>query len=104
MENLSLGFDLRLRAEDYISEVWSPEHRGSFLLREEIKWPMSVDRSLWPSFLQSHYFDANARPIHHGCSGHRFSLLNSKMQLPTTPVDSLQSKHRHIPQPSAADP
>ncbi len=63
MENLSLGFDLRLRAEDYSGEVWSPEHRGSFLLREDVRWPMSVDRSVWPSFLQSHYFDAKARRI-----------------------------------------
>ena len=63
MEMLSLGFDLRLRAEDYVADVWSPGHRGAFLLREDVRWPMSVDRSVWPSFLQSHYFDSNASRI-----------------------------------------
>lgn len=63
IETLSLGFDLRLRVEDYAREVWSPEHRGSYLLREDVEWPMSVDRSVWPSFLQSHYFDAKAHRV-----------------------------------------
>jgi hypothetical protein len=60
MDALSLGFDLRMRAADYAREVWSPEHRASYLLREDIEWPMSVDRAVWPSLLQSHYFDARA--------------------------------------------
>lgn len=62
-ETVSLGFDLRLRATDYASKVWSPEHRGLYLLREDVEWPMSVDRSVWPSFLQSHYFDAKAHRV-----------------------------------------
>lgn len=60
MEGLSLGFDLRLRASDYVEEVWSSKHRTLYLLREDVKWPLSVDRAVWPSLLQLHYFDAVA--------------------------------------------
>jgi hypothetical protein len=60
MKALSLGFDIRMRAADYVGEVWSPEHRASYLLRADVEWPMSVDRVVWPSLLQSHYFDARA--------------------------------------------
>lgn len=63
MQAVSLGFDLRLRARDYAADVWSPEHRGSYLLRKDVELPMSVDRSVWPSFLQSHYFDAKANRV-----------------------------------------
>src|SRR5581483_270630 len=63
METLSLGFDLRFGVEDYAKEVWSREHRDAYLLRKDLDWPLSVDRTVWPSFLQSHYFDAKARRI-----------------------------------------
>lgn len=64
MEILNLGFDLRLPAADYVTDVWSPEHRASYLLRQDIEWPLSIDRVVWPSLLQSDYFDAggNRKP------------------------------------------
>jgi hypothetical protein len=63
MNVLSLGFDIRLLAEDYVSAVWSSEHRRRYLLREEIAWPMSVDRVVWPSMLEPNYFTATASRI-----------------------------------------
>lgn len=47
-----LGFDIRLMPEDYVEIRWSQDVRDIFLLRPEIKWPLSVDLSVWPSFFR----------------------------------------------------
>lgn len=44
-----LGFDVRLRPDDYIDRQWGGVRREAFLLRPDIDWPMSVDRIAWPS-------------------------------------------------------
>lgn len=63
MGTLSLGFDVRMRAADYAQKIWTPEHRASYLLRRDVEWPLSIDRSVWPSFLQNYYFDATGNRI-----------------------------------------
>jgi hypothetical protein len=47
-----LGFDIRLRAEDYVEVRWDQNSRAIYLLRPEIKWPLSVDQMAWPSFFR----------------------------------------------------
>lgn len=45
-----LGFDIRLKAEDYVNDIWNKELKERLLLNTGIKWPLTVDTSLWPSF------------------------------------------------------
>ncbi len=47
-----LGFDIRLRAEDYVEARWDQSSRTTYLLRPETKWPLSVDQMVWPSFFR----------------------------------------------------
>ncbi|MCL4557448.1 MAG: hypothetical protein M1491_02230 [Deltaproteobacteria bacterium] len=44
-----LGFDVRLFAEDYVDKRWDTKNRELYLLKPEIKWPLSVDEWVWPS-------------------------------------------------------
>lgn len=44
-----LGFDIRLPSDVYVQNRWVPELREDFLLKPEIRWPLSVDNSVWPS-------------------------------------------------------
>jgi hypothetical protein len=43
-----LGFDFRARQSDVVSE-WPAGRRSTYLLRENLRWPLSVDRAVWPS-------------------------------------------------------
>lgn len=52
MRNELLGFDIRLRAEDYVEARWDQNSRAIYLLQPETKWPLSVDQMIWPSFFR----------------------------------------------------
>ena len=47
-----LGFDIRLRAEDYVGARWNQDNRTVYLFRSESKWPLSVDQMVWPAFFR----------------------------------------------------
>ncbi len=49
-----LGFDIRLCPEDYIDKTWNQERYDRFLLSPKVKWPLSVDQSVWPSLFRYH--------------------------------------------------
>jgi hypothetical protein len=51
-------FDVRLRADDYVSSFWDQEHRNLYLLRPQTEWPLSVDPLVWPSVFYSEIFRA----------------------------------------------
>ena len=44
-----LGYDIRLTADAYVAQRWTGQHRETFLLRPETRWPVSVDSSVWPT-------------------------------------------------------
>jgi hypothetical protein len=48
VEEALLGFDARERFLEPGS-LWPPERRAAFLLREDVRKPLSVDTSVWPS-------------------------------------------------------
>jgi hypothetical protein len=48
-----IGFDIRTGSKDYIHALWTQERRSAYLLDSEIKWPLSIDQMVWPSFF--HY-------------------------------------------------
>jgi hypothetical protein len=50
MHSELLGYDIRLFAEDYVEARWDQNSRAIYLLRPDIKWPLSVDQMVWPSF------------------------------------------------------
>ena len=43
-----LGFDARLPETETIRN-WPAARRHAYLLRDDVRWPLSVDRSVWPS-------------------------------------------------------
>jgi hypothetical protein len=47
-----LGFDNRLHPKYYLDDVWSRERRTRYLLAPRIKWPLSVDKTVWPSIFR----------------------------------------------------
>lgn len=47
-----LGFDIRLRSEDYVQQLWNQERRVTYLMLPEIKWPLSIDQMVWPSLFR----------------------------------------------------
>ena len=47
-----LGFDLRACEADYVAAEWPPERRSTYLLRDDVRWPLSVDHSAWPSLFR----------------------------------------------------
>jgi hypothetical protein len=51
-----LNFDVRVAKEQYVSRRWDRDSRTEFLLRPDIEWPLSVDRSVWPSVFFSNGF------------------------------------------------
>jgi hypothetical protein len=52
-----LGFDLRKCGGDYLDGFWLSQYRREYLLRPDVRWPLSVDPLVWPSF-----FDLTSRP------------------------------------------
>lgn len=44
-----IGFDMRMRAQLYVTSRWSNELRSSYLMVPSVEWPLSVDASVWPS-------------------------------------------------------
>jgi hypothetical protein len=58
-----LGFDVRVAKEPYVSRRWDRNARAQYLLRPDIEWPLSVDRSVWPSvFFSNHFRDFRDEP------------------------------------------
>jgi hypothetical protein len=49
MFSRSLGFDMRLGRDKYVSSQWSQERRQRYLLNPEVFWPLSVDQTVWPT-------------------------------------------------------
>jgi hypothetical protein len=45
---VTLGFDVRERIGERSAGAWSEERRSRFLIRPEVRYPLSVDRSVWP--------------------------------------------------------
>lgn len=63
MNQKLMCFDVRLPKEDYAPAFWDRKHRESFLLSQEIEWPLSVDPLVWPSVFFSKIFgDATKLP------------------------------------------
>jgi hypothetical protein len=56
-----IGFDTRLKAEDYLDRAWTHEKRSMHLLNSEIFWPLSVDLMVWPSIFK--YSSTQVGPI-----------------------------------------
>jgi len=52
MKNLLLGFDVLGTPERMGRSVWDEQEKQKFLLRPEVKFPISVDRSICPSVFQ----------------------------------------------------
>jgi hypothetical protein len=50
--NRLLGFDLRLTDELYLSPEWPKERRDSYLLNPSVRWPLSVDKMVWPTVFE----------------------------------------------------
>jgi hypothetical protein len=44
-----LGYDIRDSLDDQTCAEWSQERRSQYLIRPEVRWPVSVDRIVWPS-------------------------------------------------------
>jgi hypothetical protein len=53
-----IQFDVRLRADDYVSSSWNEKDRNIYLLRPQTEWPLSVDPIIWPSVFFSEIFRA----------------------------------------------
>ena len=49
-------FDVRMAKEHYVVRRWSEDSRHQFLLRPDVEWPLSIDRSVWPSVFFSTRF------------------------------------------------
>ncbi len=59
MYRYMLGYDIRLCLEDYGESAWDEERRNRLLPKRDVVWPLSVDRSIWPSVFTSHRRLAN---------------------------------------------
>lgn len=49
MEEIILGFQLRVNPSCAVVIDWPEERRKKFLLKQDIVFPLSVDESVWPS-------------------------------------------------------
>lgn len=49
LSEILLGFDLRVSSEDMPSDWWTEERRNLFLIRPDVRTPLSVDEMVWPS-------------------------------------------------------
>lgn len=58
MREILIGYDIREMWSD-IDSFWDAERRKTFLLKQNVKKPMSVDNAVWPSI----YKLDNAEPI-----------------------------------------
>ena len=56
MNQRLIQFDVRLRADDYVSSFWDQKDRNIYLLRPQTEWPLSVDPLIWPSVFYSEIF------------------------------------------------
>ena len=63
MYRYMLGYDIRLCLEDYDEGVWYEELRDKLFLRRNVRWPLSVDTSIWPSFFFRHHFVAAVKKL-----------------------------------------
>lgn len=53
MNRWLLAFDVRQQMEHYVSRRWDAAARTRYLLRPDIRWPLSVDPRVWPSVFSS---------------------------------------------------
>ena len=65
MDETVLGFQLRIAPQDL--ELWDAQRRAMYLLREDIRIPLSVDTSVWPesrdnTLLSSLFADFSTTP------------------------------------------
>ncbi len=44
-----LGFDIRHPLDDLSFSRWDQERRAQYLIRPEVRWPVSVDPVVWPA-------------------------------------------------------
>ena len=56
MNRWLLQFDVRIAKEEYVSQRWDKDSGAEYLLRPDIEWPLSIDRSVWPSVFFSNHF------------------------------------------------
>jgi hypothetical protein len=53
-----IEFDVRASKEQYVGRRWDKDSRAEYLLRPDVEWTLSVDRSVWPSvFFSTHFRD-----------------------------------------------
>ncbi len=52
MREIIIGFDVREMKEPYLGD-WSFERQMNYLLKKHVKKPLSIDRIVWPSVLDS---------------------------------------------------
>ena len=58
-----LGYDLRACAKDYVSTEWPDSRRSEYLLRDDVRWPLSVDTTVWPSLFHFTSRLGDYRPV-----------------------------------------
>lgn len=58
-----LGYDLRACADDYVSKEWLATRRLRYLLKHDVRWPLSVDTTVWPSLFHFTSRRGNYRPV-----------------------------------------
>ena len=49
MNDIIIGFDIRLNPNNGYLDYMGKEYREEFLLNPDVEWPSSVDTSIWPS-------------------------------------------------------
>jgi len=63
VERYFLGYDLRACAKDYVSTEWLATRRLTYLLKHDIRWPLSVDTAVWPSLFHFTSRRGDYRPV-----------------------------------------
>jgi hypothetical protein len=51
-----IEFDVRIARDQYVGRRWDKDSKAEYLLRPDVEWPLSVDRSVWPSVFFSKTF------------------------------------------------
>jgi hypothetical protein len=46
-----IQFDIRVDPQQYAERRWDAARRSTYLLRPEVRWPLTVDAMAWPSGL-----------------------------------------------------
>ena len=47
-----VGFDVRRHPGEFVGKLWPRDRRELFLLNSDVRWPLSVDSTVWPSLFR----------------------------------------------------